>query len=141
MVNRYLEMFLQRDKSNPTQFGVTNALLTSPEMTPTQISERLFRSKHAVSAILKSMQKKGKVSQRVNPKDYRSKYVSLTEKGLKDADAMTERMRTLMNSGVSPLSDDEIDLLNISLRRLRKHLYQCLDGLKKENSIYQQIPK
>ena len=131
MVNRYLELKLQRYHISPTHFGVMNALLTHDnEMTPTEISKWLFRSKHTISATLKVMESKGTVRQRVNTKDYRSKYVSLTEKGLKCAEPIRPMVAAMMETALSSFSEEEIDTLSILLRGLRKHLYQQFDNHK-----------
>lgn len=132
MLNRYLETKLtarhKRYDIGPSSFGLMNALLShNGQMTPTAISKWMFRSKHAITSLVRVAELRGIIRKEPNPLDRRSKYVWLTESGRRIANKVTPTVVETTHNALSCLTDEELQALNNVLRRLRKHLYQQLD--------------
>ena len=129
MLNRYMGLQLKKHGITPSNFGVMNAILSYEErMTPTAISKWLFRSKHAVTFQLHVLEAKGVIKKEINNRDYRSKYVKLTDEGCKGVEEVMPTVKTMVETVFSCLDHEEIDALNSILKRLRKHLYERIDN-------------
>jgi len=56
--NRYLEYELNKRNSNKTTYGILHNLIThGGYMTPTELAEKVFRSKHAITRSIDLLEK------------------------------------------------------------------------------------
>ena len=132
IINRYLDIHPARKSASRTAFNVLNALvLNGGTMNPTQISKQVLRSKHAVTRLVDTLEKKGLVKRGEIGKDRRTRGVSITKKGLelnkKQGVAHQER---IISQVFAPLTEKQLEDLNFILKRLREHLLSLIPEFK-----------
>ena len=96
-------------------------------MSPSAISKWLFRSKHAVTSLLHTLEAQGAINEELSIWDQRVKYIKLTEEGRKAVEEVMPTVRMIVESVFSCLDHEEVETLNGILRRLRKQLYKQID--------------
>ena len=96
-------------------------------MTPTNLSERVFRSKHAVTRVVDRLEKLGFVKRGAIGKDRRVRKVHLTEEGLafvKESQAVgQQRMGNVL---LRPLDQEQIESLDKMMRQIREHTLKLI---------------
>ena len=103
------------------EVGVLVAIQTiGKEATPSEISRRIFREPHSVSALLNRMEKKGLVKRTQDLDRKNLVRVSITEKGRQAYDKSTGRKS--IHNIISSLSEEE-----------RRQLRSCLEKLRIES--------
>lgn len=123
VVNRYLDIELARYSVGRTGFSVLhNLVLHGGTMIPTKLSERVFRSKHAVTRVVDKLEKLGFVKRSNAGNDRRFKKVSITKEGLafvKESQAAgQQRMGHLL---LDPLDQTQIETLRTMMKQIREH--------------------
>ena len=62
ILNRYLEIKLRKYGANRTQLNILHALITQGgSLRPTELSKRVFRSKHAITRAIDALEEEGLV--------------------------------------------------------------------------------
>jgi len=128
VVNRYLDIQLTQLPTGRTGFNVLhNLILHGGSMTPTDISKRIFRSKHAVTRIIDTLEKQGLVQREPIGDDRRMRRVSISRKGLELVQkASTEGRQRISHEVLKPLEQQKVEELKTMLREIRTHLLDCL---------------
>jgi len=92
--------------------------------TPSEISRRIFREPHTVSALLNRMEKKGLVKKTQDLDRKNMVRVSITEKGRQAYDKSTKRKS--IYKMISSLSEEERQQLRSCLEKLRNKAFKEL---------------
>jgi len=128
VVNRYLEIELARYPIGRTGFSVLhNLILHGGTMTPTELSERIFRSKHAVTRVVDKLEKLGFAKRGNIGSDRRVRKVSITKEGLsfiKEAQAVGQQRLSYIL--LYPLDQKQIETLRNIMRQMRKHALELI---------------
>ena len=132
VVNRYLDMEVARYPVGRTGFSVLhNLVLHGGTMTPTNLSKRVFRSKHAVTRVVDKLEALGFVKRDAIGQDRRVRKVSITKKGLafvKESRAVgQERLGHVL---MRPLDKKQIELLGTMMKQIREHTLDLIDGTR-----------
>jgi len=107
------------------EVGVLLAIQTiGKEATPSEISRRIFREPHSVSALLNRMEKKGLVKRTQDLDRKNLVRVSITEKGRQAYDKSTGRKS--IHKIISSLSEEERQQLRSCLEKLRNKSFKGL---------------
>lgn len=124
IVNRYLDIQITKLPVSRTGFSVLhNLILRGGSMTPTEISKRVFRSKHAVTRIVDTLEKQDLVKREPIGEDRRIRRVSITRKGLELVKRSSAEGRQQISHEVFvPLDQKQVEELNSTLRQIRKHV-------------------
>jgi len=126
VVNRYLDIELRKSGAYRTRSGILHILvLEGGTASPTLLSGRVMRSKHAITRAVDKLESDGLVYRiQSDAKDRRTRRVSITNKGLQFVkETMSERQR-ISHKALSCLDDKSIECLKQYLRIIRKHLLQ-----------------
>jgi DNA-binding MarR family transcriptional regulator len=132
IINRYLDTHPAGRSASRTAFNVLNALvLNGGSMTPTQISKQILRSKHAVTRLVDTLEKKGLVKRGAIGRDRRTREVSITKKGLElNRKQGVEHQDRIISQVFAPLDEEQLSDLNFILKRLREHLLSLIPDFK-----------
>jgi DNA-binding MarR family transcriptional regulator len=128
VVNRYLDIEIARYPVGRTGFSILhNLVLHGGTMTPTNLSERVFRSKHAVTRVVDRLEKLGFVKRGAIGKDRRVRKVHITEEGLafvKESQAVgQQRMGNVL---LHPLKQEQIKSLDTMMKQIREHALKLI---------------
>lgn len=128
VVNRYLDKEVARYPVGRTGFSVLhNLVLHSGTMTPTNLSKRVFRSKHAVTRVVDKLEKLGFVKRDAIGADRRVREVSITKEGLtfvKESRAVGQQR--LGHVIFSQLDKKQIESLGDMMRGIREHVLELI---------------
>ena len=132
VVNRYLDMEIAGYPIGRTGFSVLhNLVLHGGTMTPTNLSERVFRSKHAVTRVVDRLEKLGYVKRNAIGKDRRVRKVSITEEGLafvrESQAAGQQRMGHVL---LKPLDKKQIKDLDVMMKKIRENTLKLITDAK-----------
>jgi DNA-binding MarR family transcriptional regulator len=120
---RYLEVELRRYEVSLIRFNIMSTLFTNGgEMTPSEISERVFREKNSITAVINTMERQGVVRREPSSDDRRSVKVVITEKGWKEANRLSPIAQELSREALSCMDKDKIEDLVENMRNLRENL-------------------
>lgn len=123
VVNRYLDIELGRYPVGRTGFSVLhNLILHGGTMIPTNLSQRVFRSKHAVTRVVDKLEKLGFVKRGNIGSDRRFRKVSITKEGLafiKESQAAGQQR--LGHVLMTPLDQEQIETLHSMMKQIREH--------------------
>jgi DNA-binding MarR family transcriptional regulator len=130
VVSRYVDIELARYPIGRTGFSVLhNLVLHGGTMMPTELSKRIFRSKHAITRIVDRLEKLGFVKRDDIGGDRRVRKVSLTKAGLtfvKETQAAgQQRVGHLL---LHPLNQKQIEELGVMMRQIREHALKLIAG-------------
>ena len=130
VVSRYLDMQLTKYPIGQTGFSVLhNLVLHGGTMTPTDLSKRIFRSKHAITRVVDRLEKYGFVKRDDIGSDRRVRKVSLTKAGLmfvKESQAAGQQR--LGNVLLGPLEQKQIEELGIMMKQIREHALTLMNN-------------
>lgn len=138
VINRYLDMELARYPVGRTGFSVLhNLVLHGGTMTPTKLSERIFRSKHAITRVVDKLEELGFAKRGGIGSDRRVRKVSITKEGLefvkKSQAAGQQRLGHVL---LHPFGHEQIETLNTMLKQIREHAFTLItDTQKKSGNI------
>ena len=122
-INRYLDIQLAKQSISRTGFNVLHALiLNGGIMTPTNISKRIYRSKHTVTRVIDTLEKQGFVERASIGEDRRNRKVSITKEGFDFIESVQDDAQSISTTVFLPLEKKQVEELNKILRRLRKHV-------------------
>jgi DNA-binding MarR family transcriptional regulator len=132
VVNRYLDIEVARYPVGRTGFSVLhNLVLHGGTMTPTSLSQRVFRSKHAVTRVVDKLETLGFVKRDAIGADRRVRKVSITKEGLsfvkKSQATGQQRMGHVL---LSSLDRKQIESLGDMMKKIREHALTLIDNVK-----------
>lgn len=123
VVNQYLDTQLRKSSLNRTQMSILHILIThGGVMTPTELSCRVQRSKHATTRSVDNLDELGLTKSSRTKKDRRLRKVAVTEKGLDMVESTMPLRHDIASRVMQCLTDDEMEVINSILRKLRKHV-------------------
>ena len=132
VVNRYLDIEVARYPVGRTGFSVLhNLVLHGGTMTPTNLSQRVFRSKHAVTRVVDKLETLGFVKRDAIGADRRVRKVSITKEGLtfvkKSQATGQQRMGHVL---LSSLDRKQIESLGEMMKKIREHALTLINNTK-----------
>jgi len=122
---RYRTVEFRRHDSTSMRMMLMNALyLNGGSMTPTELSECIFRSRHSITSMVDTLERQGLVRRKPNLEvgDRRSITVTLTPEGSQLFERMMPVGYEIGQKALSCLSDDEVVKLRMLFKRVREHL-------------------
>jgi DNA-binding MarR family transcriptional regulator len=120
---RYLEVELRRYEASLIRFNIMSTLFTNGgEMTPSEISERVFREKNSITAVINTLERQGVVRREPSSNDRRSVKVVITDKGWKEANRLSPIAQELSRGALSCMDKDKVEDLVETMRTLRENL-------------------
>lgn len=122
LMNDSDERFFGQFQLGTTRYYTLLHLEGSPNLTLSELSQRLLCSKGNMTRILKSMEEEGLLERRADPKDARAIRLVLTPQGLARLDAARSAYRAYLEERYSGLALYEIDSLQRVLTRLNRHM-------------------
>ena len=134
VINRYLDITLARYPIGRTGFSVLhNLVLHGGTMTPTKLSERIFRSKHAITRVVDKLEELGFAKRGGIGADRRVRKVSITRSGLafvKESQAVGQQR--LGHVLLHPFDHKQIETLNAMLKQIREHAFTLIGDTQKK---------
>lgn len=129
IINRFLDSSRTEKQITGPAFNVLNTLiLCKGSAFPTEISRRIFRSKHSVSKVILTLEKHGLVTVRPG-EDRRKRDVRITDKGVEVARKGIIYLRKRVGEEIfSTLTDEEMRFLNGILTRIRRHTLSLVNS-------------
>jgi DNA-binding MarR family transcriptional regulator len=128
VVNRYLDIEVARYPVGRTGFSVLhNLVLHGGTMKPTNLSERIFRSKHAITRVVDNLEKLGFVKRDAIGSDRRVRKVSITKEGLafvKESQAAGQQR--IGHVLLDPLDQKQIEALGTMMKQIREHALRLI---------------
>jgi DNA-binding MarR family transcriptional regulator len=123
IIYRYLDSARGEKQITGPGFNVLNTLiLCDGSAFPTEISKRIFRSKHSVSQVIITLENHGLVTIRRVGEDRRRREVRITDKGIEAARRGMIYSRKRVGAKIfSILTDEETKLLHDILAKIRRH--------------------
>ena len=91
-------------------------------MSPTELSKRISRTRHSITSMVDTLEKRGLVQREPNLKDRRSINITLTPEGRQLFERMEPVGYEISQKALSCLDDDEIVILMTLLGRISEHL-------------------
>ena len=129
IVNRYLDIELSKYGASRARSSILNVLITGGgSMRPTDLSRKLFRSKHTITRVIDSLEKEGLVRREPIGEDRRTRKVTITEKGLEFVKGTVFHRQDISYRAFSWLDKEQTQELNSMLTQLRKHLLQYVSN-------------
>lgn len=120
---RYRTVEFRRHDSTSMRMMLMNALyLNGGSMTPTELSECVFRSRHSITSMVDTLERQGLVRRESNLEDRRSITVMLTPEGSQLFERMLPVGYEIGQRALSCLSGDEVVKLRMLFKRVREHL-------------------
>jgi DNA-binding MarR family transcriptional regulator len=120
---RYLEVELKRYEASLIRFNIMSTLFKNGgEMTPSEISESVFREKNSITAVINTLERQGVVRREPSPNDRRSVKVVITDKGWKEANRLSPIAQELSREVLSCMDKDKVEDLVEIMRALRESL-------------------
>jgi len=128
IVNKYLDNELRKSGLNRTQMSILHILIIrGGTLTPTELSYRITRSKHATTKAVDSLESLGLTRSSGTKQDRRLRKVSITEKGLDLVEQTMSLRHTIASQAMQCLDQEEAESFQIILRRFRKHVLHLME--------------
>lgn len=126
-VNKYLESQMKKHGQDQTRLNVLYLLISNDgTMTPTNISKRVYRSKHAITRAIDILEKDNLVKRVPSGSDRRSINVAITEKGINLVKQTLPDLQRASSVATSCLTKEQAEELGTLSRKLRKWLWASL---------------
>ncbi len=123
--NRHLDFELGRTDANRTDLAILHNLIThNGSLNPTDLAEKVFRSKHAITRAVDNLEKEGLVKRYSVKNDRRRTEVTITKKGLDLAEAKLAGRGEMIERTFSCLNKKQIAELKVILKKLKSHLLE-----------------
>ncbi len=121
ILNRYTEIKIK----SPLRYTALSFLITrGGSLTPTELAQLMFRSKHSVTKIIDGLEKGGYAVRIPDKEDRRSIQVKITTRGLEHARKSMSLGDDYVKDLISCLTDEEWDNLLDYIKRLRLTLIE-----------------
>lgn len=127
VVSKYLDIKLRKYGQDLTRLNILYLLVGSGgSMTPTNISKRVYRSKHAISRALDVLEKDALVERARTSTDRRSVNIMITRKGVRLVRKSLSDLQQASAAATSCLPPERIEDLESMSRELRRHLMSLM---------------
>lgn len=127
MVERYVDIEMLKVGINRTHFSLLNHLIVlGGTATPTELSKRVFRSKHAITRAVDTLEKEGLVKREGIGEDRRNRKVAVTANGINFVRRMVPVREEIGSRIMSPLNNTEAKQLSSILKRIRRHMVSLM---------------
>jgi DNA-binding MarR family transcriptional regulator len=125
--NRFLESRLKKHGQDQTRLNILYLLISNGgQMTPTNISKRVYRSKHAITRAIDILEKGDLVRRGPTDSDRRSITITITRAGIELVKNSLPDMQRASSVATSCLSGKQIDDLREISKKLRKWLWTSM---------------
>jgi DNA-binding MarR family transcriptional regulator len=127
VVSKYLDMKMQKYGQDLTRLNILYLLVGSGgSMTPTNISKRVYRSKHAISRALDVLEKDALIARARTSSDRRSVNIIITRKGVQLVRKSLPDLKQASAAATSCLTTERTEDLKTISRDLRNHLINLM---------------
>jgi MarR family transcriptional regulator for hemolysin len=127
ILERFIDMQMKKVGINQTNYTLLNHLIVlGGKATPTELSKRVFRSKHAITRAVDTLEKEGLVKREGIGEDRRNRKVVVTVKGLNLVRKMVPFREKIGSTITEPLTNEEARDFGVVLKRLRKHMVSLM---------------
>ena len=128
IVNKYLDNELKKFSLNRTQMNILHILIArGGTLTPTELSRRITRSKHATTRAVDSLEMLGLTRSARTRRDRRLRKVTITEKGLDLVEQTMSLRHNIGSQAMQCLNQEEAEAFQTILKRFRKHVLQLME--------------
>lgn len=128
IVNKYLDNELRKFGLNRTQMSILHILIArGGTLTPTDLSRRITRSKHATTRAVDSLETMGLTRSAKTRSDRRLRRVTITEKGLDLVEQTMSLRHKIGSQATQCLNQEEAEAFQSILRRFRKHILKLME--------------
>jgi len=133
VATRYRAIEFAKHGSSSMRMMLMNALFVNGgSMSPTELSKRIFRTRHSITSMVDTLERQGLVRREPNPEDRRSIRVTLTPEGRQLFERMIPVGYEISQRALSCLDDDEVVALKTLLKRVREHLLGQIANIETE---------
>jgi DNA-binding MarR family transcriptional regulator len=123
VLQRYLEVELRHSDVSLIRFNIMSTLYKNGgEMTPSEISESVFREKNSITAVLNTLEREGVVRREPSASDRRSVKVVITDKGWQEANRLSPIAQALSREALGCVDKDKVEDLVEIMRSMREKL-------------------
>ena len=123
VLQRYLEVELRHSDVSLIRFNIMSTLYKNGgEMTPSEISESVFREKNSITAVLNTLEREGVVRREPSASDRRSVKVVITDKGWQEANRLSPIAQALSREALGCVDKDKVEDLVEIMRDMREKL-------------------
>ena len=120
VVSRYMESRLKEFGHDQTRLNILYLLVANGgTLTPTEISEKVYRSKHAITRAIDILEKAELVTRERSPSDRRSINVVISEKGVDLVRRSLPQVQQASAVATSCLTTQQVEELKSTTRKLR----------------------
>ncbi|MHB8869416.1 MAG: MarR family winged helix-turn-helix transcriptional regulator [Thermoleophilia bacterium] len=120
VVSRFLESRLKEFGHDQTRLNILYLLVASEgTLTPTEISDKVYRSKHAITRAIDILEKAELVTRERSPSDRRSINVTISEKGIDLVRRSLPKVQQASAIATSCLTSQQVEELKSTTRKLR----------------------
>lgn len=127
VVSKFLDTKMRKYGQDLTRLNILYLLVGSNgSMTPTNISKRVYRSKHAISRALDVLEKDGLVQRARTSSDRRSVNIVITRKGVQLVRKSLHDLQQASADATSCLPPERIEEFKFMSRALREHLMNLM---------------
>lgn len=133
-ISRYMDYEIRKLGSRPIRASILYLLNQKEDgrMTPTQLSDVLFRAQGTITSAVNTMEKEGLVKrERSRIKDGRSIPIVITNKGIKRIKELDEAAGRIAKTLLHPWNKKEVQKLEKDLNRIRKYLIDLIGSPRK----------
>ena len=137
VLRKFMTIEYRKHGSSSMRIMVMSTLyFNGGSMSPTELSKRISRTRHSITSMVDTLERRGLVQREPNSKDRRSINITLTLEGRQLFERMEPVGDEIRQRALACLSDDEIVMLMTLLERIREHLKAQI-----ANSIDQRHPQ
>jgi len=131
IANMYIDNEIRKYGYHRTRFNIMYTLIThGGSMTPTEISKKIYRSKQTITAVVDGLEGDGLVRSRPVAGDRRIRMITITSKALDVVRETLPHRLQISHNAISCLKAEEVEQLNITLKKFRKHLSEKISESK-----------
>jgi MarR family transcriptional regulator, organic hydroperoxide resistance regulator len=129
-ISRYCEITMKKDDISPLHgMAMIHLVKAGGVSTPTQLADKMFRSKHSVTKIVDNLEREGFIVRDFSSKDRRVTQIRVTASGLEyvknNQRVGDKRAKQVMDC----LTDDEQQQMIVLTAKLNKRMTDILDKL------------
>lgn len=133
LLDKYITAKARTIGQNRSRFDIMHTLIIhGGVMKPTDLSRMLLRSKQTITQIIDVLERDGFVKRELAGQDRRTKRIIVTKRGLELIRTSLPDTLEVMNSAMPTMSEEEVQMLTASLRKIRKHLVNQFVRFKSE---------
>ncbi len=128
--NRFIEITTKKDNISRLQgVAMYSLILQGGEMTPTQMAQKMFRSKHSMTKIIDSLEKEGLVVRDNSSKDRRVTCIKITQKGLDYAQMNVTKGKERAKQVMGSLTPAEMKQIVALTNKVGQRMTDLINGL------------